>query len=92
MYPARRVASQCTALYQHLPLTAPQYEIHSEGECRLDEVLFEVGPCEEWMLDELELNTVTISNMCIDCKLVETGGNRGRYRESPLTLVRENQL
>ena len=49
-------------------------------ECRLDEVPIEVGPCEEW-LKEVELNTVRISNMSIDSKLVETDGKRGRHRE-----------
>ena len=29
----------------------------------------------------MELNSVTISNMSIDSKLVETDGRRGRYRE-----------
>ena len=31
--------------------------------------------------DEVELNTVTISNMQIDSKPVETDDRRGRYRE-----------
>ena len=38
----------------------------------LDEVPIEVVPCEEWSLDEIELNAVTISNMSLDSKLVET--------------------
>ena len=64
-----------------MPSTAPQYGIPFEGECRPDEVPIEVAPCEEWLPEELELNTVTISNMSIDNKLVETDGKRGRYQE-----------
>ena len=62
---------------QHLSITAPQYDISREGECRPDEVKIEVAPSEEWLLNEVELNTVTISNMSIDSKSVETGGERG---------------
>ena len=62
---------------QQLSITAPQYDISREGECRPDEVPIEVAPSEEWLLDEVELNTVTISNMSIDSKSVETGGERG---------------
>ena len=51
----------------------PHYDIPGEGECRLDEVPIEVAPCEEWLLDEVELKTVTFSNMSIDSKR--------RYRE-----------
>ena len=36
---------------------------------------------EEWWPDEVNLNTVTIGNMSIDSKPVETDGKRGRYRE-----------
>ena len=63
---------------QHLPITALQYDIPSEGECRPDEVPIEVAPCEEWLPEEVELNTVTISNMSIDSKRVETDGKRGQ--------------
>ena len=58
-----------------------QYDIPSERECRLDEVPIEIAPREEWLLDDAELNTVTLSNMSIDSKLIETDGKRGRYRE-----------
>ena len=40
----------------------------------------EVAPCEEWLPD-VELNPVTISDMSIDSKPVETNCKRGRYRE-----------
>ena len=43
--------------------------------------MIEVAPFDEWLLDEVELNTVTISNMSIDSKLVESDGKRGRYQE-----------
>ena len=49
--------------------------------CRPDEVPIEVAPGEVWLLDEVELYAVTISNVSIDSKLVETDGKRGRYRE-----------
>ena len=58
----------------------------SEGESRPDEIPKEADPNdnsddEEWWPDEVELNAVTIGNMSIDNKLVETDGRRGRYRE-----------
>ena len=70
----------------HLPSKAPQYDISSEGEGRPDEVPVEVAPSDhsndgEWWPYEADLNTVTIGNMSIDSKLVETDGKRGRYRE-----------
>ena len=65
------VCSVCQKLgvYQHLP-------------SRPDEVPVEVAPSDhsndgEWWPDEVDLNTVTISNMSIDSKPV----GRGRYRE-----------
>ena len=37
---------------------------------------------EEWLPDEVELNSVKIGNMSIKIgKVVETDGKRGRYRE-----------
>ena len=66
---------------QHLPTAAFQDDIPSEGECRPHEVPIEVAPCKEWLPEEVELNTVMISNMFIDRKPVETDGKRGRYRE-----------
>ena len=66
---------------QHLPHTAPQYDIPSEGDCRPDEVPIELAPCDECLLDEVELNTVTISSMSTNSKPVETDGKRGRHRE-----------
>ena len=42
-------------------------------------------------LDEVELKTVTISNVSIDSKLVETDGEVGT-ENSPLIPVQENQL
>ena len=51
------------------------------NQCRPDEVPSEVAPCEEWLPEEVELNTVTISNMSIDSKPVEIDGKRCRYRE-----------
>ena len=73
-------------MYQHLPIKAPQYDISSEGEGRPDEVPVEVAPSDhsndrEWWPDEVDLNIVTISNMSIDSKPVETDEKRGRYRE-----------
>ena len=38
---------------RYLPSTAHQYDISSGGEYRLDDVPFEVAPCEEWLLDEV---------------------------------------
>ena len=71
---------------QQLPIAAPQCDISSEGEGRLDEIPEEAAPNsnsddEEWLPDEVELNAVTIGNMSIDSKSVETDGRRGRYRE-----------
>ena len=67
---------------RHLPITVRQYETSSKGECRLDEVPLEVAPCDnsndEWLPDDVELNTVTINSMSIDGKSVETDGTRGR--------------
>ena len=53
---------------------------------RLDEIPEEAAPNdnsndEEWWLDEVELNAITIGNMSIDSKPVETDGRRGRNRE-----------
>ena len=72
--------------YQHLPIKASQYDISSEGEGRPDEVPIDVAPSDhfndgEWWPDEVDLNTVTIGNMSIDSKPVETDGKRGRCRE-----------
>ena len=62
-----------------MPTTAPQYDISSEGESLPDENPDEAAPNdEEWLPDEVELNTVTISNMSIDRKPVATDGERGR--------------
>ena len=36
---------------------------------------------DEWVPDDVELNTVTINSMSIDGKSVETDGTRGRNRE-----------
>ena len=36
---------------------------------------------DEWLPDDVELNTVTINSMSIDGKSVETDGTRGRNRE-----------
>ena len=73
-------------MYQHLPLKAPQYDISSVGEGRPDEVQIELASSDnsndgEWWPDEVDLNTVTIGNMSIDSKPVETDGKRGQYRE-----------
>ena len=76
---------------QLLPNTAHQHDIFGEGECQLDEVPGEVAPCEEWLLDEVELNTLTIRNMSIDGKLVEPDGKRGRHREITVDSSAENQ-
>ena len=82
------VCSVCEKLgvYEHLPMKAHQYDISSEGEGRPDEVPTEVAPSDhsndgEWWPDEVDLNTVTIGNMSINSKPVETDGKRGRYRE-----------
>ena len=93
------VCSVCQKLgvYQHVPSKAPQYDASSEGEGLSDEIPIRVAPSdhsndEEWWPDEVDLNTVTINNMSIDSKPVETDGKRGRYRESQLTPVQENPL
>ena len=75
-FPFCSVCENLGAYDKHLPMTAPQYDIPSEGECRPNEGTIEVAPCEEWLLDEEELNTGTISNMSIDSKLVETDGGQ----------------
>ena len=79
------VCSVCYKLgvYRHLPIEAPHYDISSEGEGRPDDVPVEVAPSDhsndgEWCTDEVGLNTVTIGNMSIDSKPVETDGRRGR--------------
>ena len=64
-------------VYQHLPIKVPQYDISSEGEGRPDDNPIEVAPSgnsndEEWWPDEVDLNTVTIGNVSIDSKPVET--------------------
>ena len=82
------VCSVCQKLgvYQHLPTKVHQYDFSIEGEGRPDEIPALVVPSdhsddEEWWPDEVDLNTVTIGNMSIDSKPVETDGKRGRYRE-----------
>ena len=66
-------------------MTVPKHDLSTEGECRPDEVQLEVAPCDnsddKWLSDDVELNTVTINNMSIDCKSVETDGKRCRHRE-----------
>ena len=52
----------------------PTFANSIEGECRPGEKPIEVAPSEERLPDEIELNTVTISNMSIDSKSVETDG------------------
>ena len=84
-FPACSVC-QMLGVYQHLPTKAPRYDIPSEGEGRPDEVPVEVAPSDhsndgEWWPDEVDLNIVTIGNMSIDSKLVETDCRRGQYRE-----------
>ena len=82
------VCSVCQTLgvySQQLPITVPQYDISSEGESLPDEIPEEAAPNdnsndEEWWSDEVELNTVTISNMSI-----------GTVKSSS-TPVRENLL
>ena len=76
-FPTCSVSQKLGVCNRHVPATAPQCDIPREGQCRPDEVSIEVTPCEEWLLDEVELNTVTISN--IDRKLVETDGKRGQH-------------
>ena len=51
-------------------------DISSEGEDRASDNSND----REWRPDEVDLNAVTIGNMSIDSKIVETGGERGRYR------------
>ena len=62
---------------QRVPVKAPQYDISSEGEDRPSDNSNDG----EWWPDEVDLNTVTIGNMFVDSKPVETDGKRGRYRE-----------
>ena len=92
LYPARRVCLTVNFLVcsvcqkwcvysQHWPVTVLQYDIPCEGEFRPDEIPIEVAPCDECLREEVELNTVVISNMSIDIKSVETDGKRGRHRE-----------
>ena len=69
-FPACSVC-QKLGVYQRLLIKAPQYDISSEGEDR---------PTER-VLDEVDLNAVTIGNMSIDSKHVATDGERGRHRE-----------
>ena len=51
------------------------------ADCQRDTVLIEFALCEDCSTVEVELHTVTISNISIDNKSVETNGKRGRYRE-----------
>ena len=90
------ICSVCQKLGVYKPRFAneqlpPHYDIPGEGECRHDEVPIEIAPCEVWLLDEVELKTVTFSNMSIDSKLVETV-SQVDTEKSPFTLVRVNQL
>ena len=89
------VCSVCQKLgvYQQLPTKAPQYDFSTEGEGRPDEIPVVVAPSahsddEEWWADEVDLNTVTISNMSIDSKPVDEVGTE----KSQLTPLQENQL
>ena len=89
------VCSVCQKLgvYQHLPSKAPQCDVSSEGEGLSEEIPIEVAPSdhsndEEWWPGEVDLNSVTINNMSIDSKPVETDGKRGRYREITLRCRR----
>ena len=66
---------------QIVPIAAPQCDIPSGKVCQLDTAPIEVATCEHWSIGEVELNTVTISNMSSDNKSVETTGMRGRHRE-----------
>ena len=75
-FPACSVC-QKLGVYQHQSKKAPQYDISSEGEDRPSDN----SDDEEWELDEVDVNAVTIGNMSIDSKLVATDGERGRYRE-----------
>ena len=92
LYPARRVASQWSFLF----VLCVRYWAYTANICQLQlpsttspvrenvdltKYQLKSPPCEEWLLEEIELNTVTISNMSIDSKLVETDGTRGRYRD-----------
>ena len=85
-FPVCSVCQKLGVYSQQLPMTAPQSDISSEGEVQPDEIPEEAVPSgnsndKEWWPGEVELNTVTISNMSIDSKPVETDGRRGRYRE-----------
>ena len=81
-YRVRMVAPQSVSLFWCFcqKLGCPVQRLQRK-ECRPDEVQIEVTPREEWLLDEVDLNTVTISNMSLDSKSVETDGKRVRYRE-----------
>ena len=85
-FPVRSACQKLGVYSQQLPTTAPQHDISSKGESLPDEIPEESAPNdnsndEEWWPDELEMNAVTISNMSIDSKLVESNGRRGGYRE-----------
>ena len=78
-FPVFSVCQKLGVYSQQLPTTALQYDISSEEESLRDEIPEEAAPNdnsndEEWWLDEVELNTVTVSNMSIDSKPVETDG------------------
>ena len=72
LYPAR--CHKLGVYRQELPFTIQQYDIPGEEESRLDEVPIESAPSQEWLPDEVVLQTVTISNMSIDSKHVQTDG------------------
>ena len=71
---------------QKLVIKAHPYDIFSEEAGRHDDVPVVGAPSDnsnlgEWWPDEVDLDTVTIGNMSIDSKPVETNGKRGRHRE-----------
>ena len=75
-FPACSVC-QKLGVFQRLPIKAPQHDISSAGEDRPSDNSNDG----KWWPDEVNLNAVTIGNMSIDSKLVETVGRRRRYRE-----------
>ena len=73
-FPACSVC-QKLGVYVRKPISAPQYDISSEGEDRPSDNSNDG----DWWPDEVDLNAVIIGNVSIDSKLVATDGERGRY-------------
>ena len=78
---------QKLGVYQRLPIQAPQCDISREGEDRPSDNTND----EEWELDEVDLNAVTIGNCPSTANLSQQMVSEVGTKKSLLTLVLENQ-